>query len=393
MKFKLGFIAIVLLFALTACTGGGTTPDDEDKELTTEYTDGLEMDFTYEGKNYLTDRVGEVTLVKCTDGDTATFSNGSQSFAVRFLGIDTPESTYRIDPWGKAASEYTCDKLTNATTIVLEAGDEMQDGYGRYLAWVWYDGRLLNLELVEQAFSNAKGTTGTKYETVIYQAELAAQATDERVWGKNNDPDYDYSLEGVQITVEELVTNMEAYKGRKIVITGIVAYEVGVSPYLVDDSGYGIYIYLRENSYKIEPGNEVRIQGLDLTFYPDEETGAPQLVGVYKRNVELLSENNEVSPRVIAVSDIEFMDLGSYVKLESVEVTEYYKSSNTGDYTITCEDGLGNEIALHISGSVDQALVDDLLAIGNVIDVAGGLSRYNGQYQLEMSNLDSVEKK
>ena len=393
MKLRLGLIITVLLFALTACNdNGGKTPDDEQKELTTEYTDATVIDFTYEGKNYLTDRVGEVTLVKCTDGDTARFRSGSSEFAVRFLGIDTPESTYRIDPWGKSASTYTCDKLTNATTIVLEAGSEMQDGYGRYLAWVWYDGRLLNLELVEQAYSNAKGTSGTKYENVIYDAELAAQATDKRIWGEI-DPTYDYSLEGAPITVGELITNMDNYIGRKIEITGTVAYEVGISPYLVDESGYGIYVYIQENSYKIEPGNKITITGLDLTFYPDQETGSPQLVGVYKRNVELISEGNEVAPRVIEVADIAAIDLGSFVKVEGVTVVEVYKSPNTGDYTITCEDSLGNEIGLHISSSVEQSEIDALLSVGSVVDVAGGLSRYNEQYQLEMSDLGTVDKK
>ncbi|AIO18242.1 Thermonuclease precursor [Candidatus Izimaplasma bacterium HR1] len=387
MRIKLGLIIAVLLLVLTGCN-----TDPEDKELNTDYTDALEMDFTYEGKNFLTDRVGEVTLVKCTDGDTATFSTGSQQFAVRFLGIDTPESTYRIDPWGKAASAYTCDKLTNATTIVLEAGDEMQDGYGRYLAWVWYDGRLLNLELIEQAFSNSKGVSGTKYEDIFYNAEFAAIETDKRYWGEI-DPDYDYSLEGAPITVGELITNMDNYIGRKIEITGTVAYEVGNSPYLVDESGYGIYIYLLENSYKIAPGNKITISGLDLTFYPDQETGSPQLVGVYKRNVELISEGNEIVPRIIAVPDIEVIDLGSFVKVENVTVTEVYTSPNTGDYTITCEDSLGNEIGLHISSSVEQSLIDSMLSVGSVIDTAGGLSRYNGQYQLEMSSLDTVVKK
>ncbi len=392
MKLKLSIILTILLLTLTACNGGNNNPDDEKKELTTEYTDATAMDFSYEGKSYLTDRVGEVTLVKCTDGDTAKFRSGSKEIAVRFLGIDTPESTYRIDPWGKSASDYTCDKLTNATTIVLEAEDEMQDGYGRYLAWVWYDGKLLNLELVEQAYSNAKGTSGTKYEDVIYDAELAAQATDKRIWGET-DPTYDYSLEGAPITVGELVTNMDNYIGKKIEITGIVAFEVGVSPYLIDESGYGIYVYLRENSYKIEPGNKITISGLDLTFYPDQETGSPQLVGVYKRNIELISENNDISPRIIPVGDISLIDLGSFVKVESVTVTEVYKSQNTGDYTITCEDSSGNEIGLHISSNVEQSQINSLLSVGSVVDVAGGLSRYYGQYQLEMSNLDTVDKK
>ena len=85
----------------------------------------MSIDFDYSSSEFLADGVGEVTLIHCTDGDTATFGSGGQTFALRFLGIDTPESTYRFDPWGKAASDFTCDKLTNATTIVLEADGEI----------------------------------------------------------------------------------------------------------------------------------------------------------------------------------------------------------------------------------------------------------------------------
>ncbi|MCK5761459.1 MAG: thermonuclease family protein, partial [Candidatus Izimaplasma sp.] len=119
-------------------------------ELNTDYTDALVMNFTYADSNFIADGIGEVTLSRCIDGDTAIFNEGSTHFTVRFLGIDTPESTYKFDPWGKAASQFTCDKLENATTIVLEwdSGAETRtDGNGRYLGWVWYDGRLLNLEL------------------------------------------------------------------------------------------------------------------------------------------------------------------------------------------------------------------------------------------------------
>ena len=176
------FLYVLVLFAFVFTLAGCNGENDKEKEpeeidttLYTTYTDETIMDFTYEGKNFVTDGAGVVTLSRCTDGDTAQFSNGTMTFAVRFLGIDTPESTYRIDPWGKSASAYTCDKLENATEIVLESDGARMDGNGRYLAWVWYDGRLLNLELIEQAFSNARGTTDTKYEDVVYDAELKTQ--------------------------------------------------------------------------------------------------------------------------------------------------------------------------------------------------------------------------
>jgi micrococcal nuclease len=97
------------------------------------------------------------------------------------LGIDTPESTAQSDPWGKAASSFTCDKLTNATSIVLQSdpASGQTDSYGRYLAWVWYDGRLLNLELVEEAYSRAKGSTDTYYGEVIFNVNLKVQFSNE----------------------------------------------------------------------------------------------------------------------------------------------------------------------------------------------------------------------
>ncbi len=362
-----------------------------DTTLYTTYTDETTIDFEYANKDFIDDGEGEVTLVSCTDGDTAVFSTGSKSFPVRFLGIDTPESTYRIDPWGKTASAYTCDKLTNATEIVLEADGERTDGNGRYLAWVWYDGRLLNLELIEQAFSNAKGTYDTKYEDVVYDAELRTQITQRRVWGED-DPNYDYSLEGTQVTIEELVTNPDLYSSSKIVITGIVSSSISGHPYIQQD-GYGIYLYLGyEYTTQFAVGNEVRVQGLNLTYYPDKETGSPQLVGFYIRNVEKLSVDNIIEPRVATVSALTVIDLGSYLSISDLEVTDSFTSPNTGDYTITCEDSSGNVIGLHIQSTVPQTEIDDMFEVGDSINVIGPMSRYMGVYQFELSSLDLVTK-
>ena len=66
----------------------------------------------------------------------------------RFLGINTKET---VDPeigeeaWGREASDFTKDKLKNATKIELEfdsSADE-KDKYDRYLVWVWVDDNLL----------------------------------------------------------------------------------------------------------------------------------------------------------------------------------------------------------------------------------------------------------
>ena len=389
MKNRIFLLLAVLLLALTGCE---KEPEEIDTTLYTNFTDALEMDFTYEGKDFIADGVGVVTLDRCTDGDTAQFTNGSVKFSVRFLGIDTPESTYRIDPWGKSASAYTCDKLENATEIVLESDGARMDGNGRYLAWVWYDGRLLNLELIEQAFSNARGTTDTKYEDVVYDAELKTQPTQRRIWGEL-DPNYDYSLEGTQISIEELVTNSALYETSKIVVTGIVVAEIEGHPYIYQD-GYGIYLYLGfENSVKVAVGNEIRIEGLNLTYYPDKETGSPQLTGFKKRNIELISEGNVVDPRVTEVADLTTDDLGSYLSISGLEVVSIFTSNNTGDHTITVKDATGNEMGLHITKSVSVEDIESMFVIGSIIDATGPLSRYMGQYQFELNSLELIIKK
>ncbi len=382
-------LTLTLLITLAACGSNDDTPKEVDTNLYTTYTDELTLDVDYSSSDFITDGVGEVTLVSCTDGDTARFSNGGESFAVRFLGIDTPESTYRFDPWGKSASSFTCDKLTNASVIVLESDGERADGNGRYLAWVWYDGRLLNLELIEHAYSVAKGAAGLKYEQIIYDAELKTQPTRRRVWGES-DPDYDYSLEGTQVTIEEIVTNQSEYVGIKVVIQGIVTANVNGHPYIEQD-GFGIYVYIGfEYTTKLVVGNEVRIESLTPTYYPDAETGTLQLVGFVRSNIELISEGNTVLPTTKEVKDLTMLDLGSLVYIEGLKVISIFTSTNTGDHTISCEDSLGNSIDIHIQSGVTRTEVNNMFGIGTQVNVIAPLGRFQSTYQLEITTLDDV---
>lgn len=94
----------------------------------------------------------EVTLNECVDGDTAWFNIDGENTKVRFLYIDTPESTKQVEAYGKEASEYTKNELTNAKTIELELNNDgdQTDKYDRLLAWVFVDGELLQEKLARQ---------------------------------------------------------------------------------------------------------------------------------------------------------------------------------------------------------------------------------------------------
>ena len=111
---------------------------------------------------------------------------------LRFLGINTRESTIEEEPWGKAASDYVKARLKNAKTIILDANGATKDMYGRYLGLVWVDGILLNLEIIDQAYSNSTlSISDSRYGEVFMKASIAAKKTGRRFFGEI-DPDYDY---------------------------------------------------------------------------------------------------------------------------------------------------------------------------------------------------------
>ena len=160
--------------------------------ITYKVSDKVHLEKDYKGKSFVRDGIGEVTLNRAVDGDTAYFTDiiTGDYIKLRFLGIDTPESTREKEAWGKAASKFTRDKLNAADTIVLEAQGERQDCYERYLGFVWVDGVLLNLEIVENCYAPAMINDGP-YADYFNDAMMHAKHTGRRFWGEI-DPNYDY---------------------------------------------------------------------------------------------------------------------------------------------------------------------------------------------------------
>ena len=115
----------------------------------------------------------EVTVNECIDGDTAWFDVDGKNTKVRFLYIDTPESTNQIEAYGKEASEYTKNELTAAKTIELELNNDgdQTDKYDRLLAWVFVDGELLQEKLAREGLVEKFYDYGYDY---TYKQEIIA---------------------------------------------------------------------------------------------------------------------------------------------------------------------------------------------------------------------------
>ncbi len=130
-----------------------------------------------------------VTLEACVDGDTARFLNQKEeTMKTRFLAIDTPETvhpTKEEEPFGKDASDYTCEMLTNAEEIKLEYDENSDetDYYGRRLAWVFVDGVLLQDLLVKNGYAEVTYLYDDyKYTSLLQESESIAKTKQIGIW-------------------------------------------------------------------------------------------------------------------------------------------------------------------------------------------------------------------
>lgn len=103
----------------------------------------------------------KVLFYKCVDGDTARFIINKEEVKIRFLGIDSPEIAKQNTPseeYGEEAARYTCRRLKNANKIEIEYEPkaDKQDKYGRTLAYVFVDGKLIEEGIVKNGYANVK---------------------------------------------------------------------------------------------------------------------------------------------------------------------------------------------------------------------------------------------
>ena len=87
-----------------------------------------------------------VRVVRILDGDTVELADGR---IVRLIGIDTPE---KGQPGADSAT--MCNTaLVLGRTVRLEYGHERSDRYGRTLAYLYADGRMVNREILNAGWA------------------------------------------------------------------------------------------------------------------------------------------------------------------------------------------------------------------------------------------------
>ena len=416
--------------------GGGNTPPVEH----VDYVAGLKLDMNTSSLKQV------VTVKNHVDGDTVHFNvpQGISSNGVlkgRFLAVNTPESTGKIEDYGHTASRFTKEALKTATSIIIESDNDkwnVDSTGGRYLVWVWYkpqgsnEYRNLNVELLQNGLAIASNTANNRYGETAMAALNQAKAEKLYVHSGQADPEV-YKGEAVALTIKELRTNIETYNGIKVAVEGVVVQDCDQTVYVEafdDETGlyYGISVYYGFNLSGtgmeiLSVGNKVRVVGT-VQYY--ETGGTWQISDVQYRdfvpddpnNLQLISEGHSAAYTAVDPADfangkvtieIETEDsietktmdfaecmLSASISMENLEIINIYTTSNGGSsdgaMTFTCRasDGTIIDVRTVVLYKEDKTLYKESDFEGKTISVKGVVDFFGGDYQIKVFRINDI---
>jgi micrococcal nuclease len=120
-----------------------------------------------------------------TDGDTIDVEIEGEHEDVRYIGIDTPESSsgQPLECYGHEATAAN-ERFVGGADVALTFGPELRDRYDRLLAYVRRDGVFVNAELVRRGFARALTISpNDQFADVFERLEERAGRASLGLWG------------------------------------------------------------------------------------------------------------------------------------------------------------------------------------------------------------------
>ena len=174
------YISILLLFSLSiisfGCSDVSMSYSQKEQAIETSYI--------------LNNEIEEVTLYRVVDGDTLEIVKDNQTFKVRLIGIDCPESVSSNKSLnceeGRLASTHTKELLTSKKTIYISKDKSETDKYDRLLRFVWLEKpntfskseiktKMLNAKILSDGYAQAKDyKPDTSLSVLFHQLEKEA---------------------------------------------------------------------------------------------------------------------------------------------------------------------------------------------------------------------------
>lgn len=451
---QIGFTRKKRLFALAlagamvfAACGGKQEP--QNAEVTgaagiTETAEASYVDYAGQLKLDMNSETAkqEVTVKSYVDGDTTHFYVPESVVAggvlkARYIAINTPESTGKIEEWGKKASNFTKDTLSKAVSIILESDSaewNVDSTGGRYLVWVWYktaedaEYRNLNVEILQNGLAIASSSANNRYGSTAVAALSNAKACKLNLYSGQKDPDFFYG-DALELDLKELRTHLEEYNGSKVAFEGVITKNGSNSVYVEEydeetNQYYGIMVYYGfglsgEGLDILSVGNRARIVG-SVQYY--ENGGTYQISGLTYRqmkpddpgNIRKLGEGYAAAYTEITADellhgkvtiateeqsveyDYAFLALDTTVSMKKLKVTDVYTttkedSSSFGAMTLTCEsEGTVVTVRTEVLYDGERNVITSDAYLGKTIDVKGIVAIYNGSYQIKVMTAEDI---
>lgn len=442
-KFNKLLSILVILCLVVVCFAGCQSEESKqtDASGTVDYVDQTKLNMDSNTKKQ------EVTVKSYIDGDTTHFFvpdeiSADGTLKARYMGVNTPESTGKIEEWGKKASNFTKEKLSGATSIIVESDNDqwnVDSTGGRHLVWVWYkpadgdDYRCLNLELIQNGLSISCGTTADRYGDAASKAFQQAKAQELHVFSGEEDPDFFYG-DAYELDLKFLRTNISLYDNAKVAFEGVVTYNNNNSVYVESydaetDMYYGMSVYYGYETGELlnilKVGNKVRVVGT-VTYY--ETGGTWQVSGLSYRefkpedpgNTIKISEGNaashrETDPAIFASSKVDIETLPSLdseeteiktfdyanlamstsVSMKNLTVIDAYTTNNGGEsdgaMTLTCKAGNTTvDVRTIVLYDENGNLLTESDFLNKTIDVKGIVDYFSGSYQIKVFTADDI---
>ena len=434
----------IFISCLAACGQGeedGTTGSTQGNAPSVDYAASVKLDMNSETVK------AEATVHTFIDGDTTHFEITPNEIApngilkARYLAINTPESTGKIEPYGKTASNFTKEKLSAATSIIIESDTSAwnPDSTGaRYLVWIWYktsadaEYRNLNIEILQNGLALASNSSANRYGTTCTAAISQAEANKLHVYSGKQDPNFYYGA-AQEVTLKELRANIASYEGVAVAFTGVVIRNSGEQGVYIEafdeETGMynGMYVYygntadadLKDEVLVI--GKEIRVVGTVSVFNGSYQVSGLQYNARDKANschavsdghtasympttadtfvnsmVEVTVTDAESGEEVVKQIPYAEMNLGASIAMQDLEIKSIYTTDNGGGsdgaMTFTCEsNGVTVIVRTNVLRNADGSIVTEDAYLGQTINIRGVVDCFDGEYQIKVLSVNDIE--
>ena len=128
----------------------------------------------------------QAQVIRVIDGDTIEVVVVGQTYKVRYIGIDTPETkhpTKPVEPYGPEAAAKN-EELVGGKIVGLEKDVSETDRYGRLLRYVYVGDLMVNAELVRLGYAQVSTyPPDVKYQDLFLQLQREAREAGRGLWG------------------------------------------------------------------------------------------------------------------------------------------------------------------------------------------------------------------